>query len=65
MLVARGIMKGFTVTCKTENAAGNLAYSLRIRAGRIELQDYARFGLKVKVEGRRIYVVGTPKHLLQ
>lgn len=60
-LVARGILKGFKVTCKSDKEAANLAYSLRIRAARIEPQDYARFGLRVKVDGRRIYVIGTPK----
>ena len=62
MLVARGIMKGFKVRCRTENAAKNLAYSLRIRAARIGEEDYARFGLKVRVEGSKVYVLGTPKH---
>ena len=61
MLVARGIMQGFKVTCKSERDAGNLAYSLRIRASRIQSEEYARFNLKVRVEGRRIYVLGTPK----
>lgn len=61
MLVARGIMKGFKVTCKTEKDAGNLAYSLRIRASRIESKEYARYGLKVKVDGRKVYVLGMPK----
>ncbi len=65
MLVARGILKGFRVSCKTEKAAANLAYSLRIRAGRTELEEYARFGLKVKVDGRAVYVLGTPKHRLE
>ena len=62
MLVARGIMAGFKVRCRTENAAKNLAYSLRIRAARIGEEDYARFGLKVRVEGSKVYVLGTPKH---
>jgi hypothetical protein len=62
MLVARGILKGFKVRCRTENAAKNLAYSLRIRATRIMAEDYARFGLKVKVEGSKVFVFGTPKH---
>ncbi len=61
MLVARGILKGFKVTCKSDKEAANLAYSLRIRAARTESQDYARFGLRVKVDGRRVYVIGTPK----
>lgn len=62
MLVVRGILKGFKVKCRTENAAKNLAYSLRIRATRIVAEDYARFGLKVRVEGSKVYVLGTPKH---
>jgi hypothetical protein len=60
-LVARGIMPGFRVLCKTENSARNLGYSLRVRAARIELADFARFGLKVKVEGRKVYVRRTRK----
>jgi hypothetical protein len=62
MLVARGILKGFEVKCRTENAARNLAYSLRIRATRITAEDYARFGLKVRLEGMKVYVLGMPKH---
>jgi hypothetical protein len=58
-------MQGFKVTCKSEKDAGNLAYSLRIRASRIQSQEYARFGLKVKVDGRRIYVLGIPKRSAQ
>lgn len=62
MLVARGILKGFKVTCRSENSARNLAYSLRMRAARIATEDYARFGLKVRLEGTKVYVLGTPKH---
>ncbi len=61
MLVARGILKGFKVACKSEKDAVNLAYSLRIRAARVGSQEYARFGLKVKVDGRKVYVLGTPR----
>jgi hypothetical protein len=61
MLVARGIMKGFRVKCKSEGAARNLAYALRVRAPRIELREGARFGLKVRLDGRIVYVYGTRK----
>ena len=61
MLVARGIMKGFKVKCKSETVARNLAYALRIRAPRIELREGARFGLKVRLDGRVVYVYGTRK----
>ena len=61
LLVARGIMKGFKVACKSENTARNLAYSLRIRVPRIEAHEGARFGLKVRLDGKLVYVYGTRK----
>lgn len=61
ILVARGILKGFKVACRSEKDARNLAYALRIRASRIESSDVARFGLKVRLDGRKVYVLGTPK----
>jgi hypothetical protein len=61
MLVARGILAGFRVVCSSENKAQNLAYSLRVRAARIESREGARFGLKVRVEGREVYVLRTQK----
>jgi len=64
MLVARGILRGFRVACRSEKAARNLAYALRIRASRIESSEGARFGLKVKLDGRKVYVFGTPKRSL-
>jgi len=60
-LVARGILNGFKVKCRSEKDARNLAYSLRIRARRIEISEVARFGLRVRVEGAKVYVVGSPK----
>lgn len=61
MLVARGILKGFMVKCKSENAARNLAYALRVRAPRIESREGARLGIKVRLDGRKVYVYGTRK----
>jgi hypothetical protein len=61
MLVARGIMRGFKVKCKSEGAARNLAYSLRVRAPRIESMVDARFGLKVRLDGRTVYVFSKRK----
>jgi hypothetical protein len=61
MLVARGIIQGFKVKCRSENAARNLAYSLRIRASRLESHEAVRLGLRVKLDGRKVYVFGTPK----
>jgi hypothetical protein len=64
MLVARGILSGFRVVCRSEGDARNLAYSLRIRATRIEQGESARFGLKVKLDGRKVYVFATKKRSL-
>lgn len=61
ILVARGILHGFKVKCRSERTARNLAYSLRVRAPRIEAMDNARFGLRVKVEGSKVLVVGVPR----
>jgi hypothetical protein len=61
MLVARGILRGFRVKCKSEGAARNLAYALRVRAPKIESREGARFGLKVRLDGRKVYVYGTRK----
>jgi hypothetical protein len=61
MLVARGILHGFKVKCKSEKSARNLAYSLRMRAPRIEAIDGARFGLRVRLEGEKVYVLGVPR----
>ena len=65
MLVARGILRGFKVKCGSEKAASNLAYSLRIWAPRVEAMDGARFGLKVRVDGVKVYVVGVQRRLRQ
>jgi len=61
MLVARGILRGFKVKCRSEKAASNLAFSLRARAPRIESTDGARFGLKVRQDGSEVSVVGVPR----
>jgi hypothetical protein len=63
LLVARGIIAGFKVTCRSENAARNLTYSLRIRAPRIEAHEGARFGLRVRLDGRKVYVYRTRKRI--
>ena len=61
MLVARGILKGFRVKCRTEVSARNLAFALRIRAPKVESRENARFGLKVRLDGRIIHVYGVRK----
>jgi hypothetical protein len=63
-LIARGILDGFKVTCRTENDAKNLAYGLRIRAERILKDSSLQFGVKVRVEGRKVYAVRIKKYCL-
>ena len=63
-LIARGILDGFKVTCRTENDAKNLAYALRIRAKRMVRSEDLQFGAKVRVEGRKVYAVRIKKHLV-
>lgn len=61
-LVARGIIKGFKVVCRTENDAKNLAYALRLRAERMESEEDYRCGVKVRVEERKVYAIRIKKH---
>ncbi len=63
-LIARGILEGFKVTCRTENDAKNLAYALRIRAKRMVTDESLQFGVKVRVEGRKVYAVRIKKHIV-
>jgi hypothetical protein len=63
LLVARGIIRGFKVKCKSEKAAENLAYSLRNRTPRVEATAGGRFGLKVRVEGEKVYVIGVRRKI--
>jgi len=60
-LVARGILRGFKITCRTENEARNLAFSLRLRSQRIAADPRARFGLRVKLDGSKVSVLGKQK----
>lgn len=61
ILVARGILRGFKVKCGSEKAAKDLAYSLRIRATRIEQSGNLGFAPKVRVDGVKVFVVGKQK----
>ena len=63
-LIARGILDGFKVTCRTEHDANNLAYALRIRARRLVEDDGLQFGVKIRVEGRKVYAVRIKKHIV-
>ena len=60
-LIARGILPGFKVSCRSEKRARDLAYALRVRAARISAEDL-RCGIKVRVEGRKVYAIRTKKH---
>ena len=56
VLVARGIMDGFRVRCRSERAAGNLAHAFRSRCAKIEAEEYAHYAIRVRVKGRTVIV---------
>ncbi len=56
ILVARGIMDGFKVRCRSEKEADNLAHAFRSRCVKIEAEEYARYAIKVRLKGRTIIV---------
>ena len=63
-LVARGILKGFKVTCPSETSARNLAYALRLRASRLESREEFRCGVIIKIDGRKVFALRTKKHAI-
>ena len=56
LLVARGIVDGFRVRCRSAKEAENLARAFRLRAQRIDRDETARYSLRIKVQGRTVYV---------
>ena len=56
ILVARGIMDGFKVRCRSEKEADNLAHAFRSRCAKIEEEEYARCAIRVSLKGRTIIV---------
>ncbi len=61
-LVARGIIKGFYVRCKSEYKATNLALAFRVRARHIESNNDLKFSVGVKVVEKTVYVTRRPKY---
>lgn len=55
-LVARGILDGFRVRCRSTKEAENLARAFRLRSQRIERDETARYSLRIKVQERIVYV---------
>ena len=55
-LVARGIVDGFRVRCRSAKEAENLARAFRLRSQRIERDETARYSLRIKVQERTVYV---------
>ena len=56
MLVSKGIIDGFKVSCESDKKAGNLARAFRLRSRRIEKDEKARYSLRIKIDGKTIYV---------
>jgi hypothetical protein len=56
ILIARGIMDGFTVRCRSQKEADNLAHAFRSRCAKIEAEEYARYTMRVRLRGRAVIV---------
>jgi len=56
MLVSKGIIDGFKVSCESDKKAANLARAFRLRSRRLEKDEKARYSLRIKVDGKTIYV---------
>lgn len=56
MLVSKGILDGFKVSCESDKKAANLARAFRLRSRRIEKDERARYSLRIKVDGKTVYV---------
>jgi len=63
MLVARGIIDGFKVRCRSTREAENLARGFRARSSKVEEDEKARYSLRVGVDEDTVYV--TQKGLLR
>ena len=62
MLVSRGIIAGFKVSCQSLKDAENLARALRLRCPKVERDERARYSLKIKLKEKTVYV--TQKDIL-
>ena len=60
LLVARGIISGFSVQCRSEKKAENLARAFRTRASHIDDAPGIRYGIQVKTKGSVVHVVRRP-----
>lgn len=56
ILVSKGIINGFKVSCESDKKAANLARAFRLRSRRIEKDEKARYSLRIKIDGKTIYV---------
>ena len=56
MLVSKGIIDGFKVSCESDKKAANLAYAFRLRSRRIEKDEKARYSLRIKIDRKTVYV---------
>ncbi len=56
MLVARGVIIGFSVRCRSEKNAENLARAFRTRAAHIAKIPGLRYGISVKTNGSKVFI---------
>lgn len=60
LLVARGILSGFSVVCRSPKQAENLARAFRVRSSHIGNAPGIRYGIDVKTKGSAVYVLRKP-----
>jgi len=56
MLISRGIIGGFKVRCHSSEQAENLARAFRLRCRKVEEDERARYGIRVRVDDKTVYV---------
>ncbi|MFH0848945.1 MAG: hypothetical protein V1857_05540 [archaeon] len=59
LLVARGIIDGFSVQCRSEKKAENLARAFRIRASHIDIDitPGIKYGVQVRTKRSTVHVI--------
>ena len=60
LLIARGIIDGFRVRCKSPKQAENLARGFRLRATHIAKMPNLQYGVKIKTKGPIVYALRKP-----
>jgi hypothetical protein len=61
LLIARGVISGFRVRCKSPKHAENLARGLRIRASHIDKMPNLKYGITIKRRESMVFALRKTK----